>query len=83
MEASTTLTTFMLSTAASINSVQLLGSWDNFSKCYPMERDSRRGGCYWRGCHMFESIICDGQSNDKVAKRDGRLKMGGANTGTM
>ncbi|QSZ34783.1 hypothetical protein DSL72_007641 [Monilinia vaccinii-corymbosi] len=55
-------------------SVDLVGSWDNFTKRYPMERDLRRSREQWRGCHVFDDIICDGDgSNSK--KRTGGLKM--------
>ncbi|KAK2072429.1 hypothetical protein P8C59_006786 [Phyllachora maydis] len=71
----TTLFTFLLSTLPSINSVTLRGSWDNFSKPYTMERDSRRDRGQWRGCHAFRGIICDGDSMLSQG-RDGGLKMG-------
>ncbi|ORY59238.1 uncharacterized protein BCR38DRAFT_305751, partial [Pseudomassariella vexata] len=61
-------------THPNIQSVQLIGSWDNFSKCHKMERDSRRDRGQWRGCHTFRDIVCDG---DEVGnKRNGGLKMG-------
>lgn len=53
----------------------LRGSWDNFSKPYTMERDSRRDRGQWRGCHAFRGIICDGDSMLSQG-RDGGLKMG-------
>ncbi|KAI9809153.1 MAG: hypothetical protein M1825_002443 [Sarcosagium campestre] len=77
MELSTTLTTFMLKIGPATQSVQLFGSWDNFNKPYPMERDSRRGGGYWRGCHTFENIISDSDCASRGRSRNGGLKMGG------
>ncbi|KAL2833936.1 hypothetical protein BJY01DRAFT_89938 [Aspergillus pseudoustus] len=74
---STTLMTFLLCTAPHVRSVKLLGSWDNFSKPYVMERDKRVGGGHWRGCHTFSNIVCDGQPNNMVPARTGGLKMGG------
>lgn len=59
-----------------IRSVKLLGSWDNFSKAYPMERDRRVGPGQWRGCHTFTDIIGDGPPGDKSQWRTGGLKMG-------
>lgn len=55
--------------------VYLVGSWDNFSKPYAMERDTRRDRGQWRGCHSFKDIICDG-GDGYSAGRDGGLKMG-------
>ncbi|TPX18545.1 uncharacterized protein E0L32_011583 [Thyridium curvatum] len=75
MDPTTTLFTFMLQTHPSINSVHLVGSWDNFSKPYLMERDSRRSRGQWRGCYTFKDIMCDGHDST-IAKRDGGLKMG-------
>ncbi|KAH0547957.1 hypothetical protein GP486_008302, partial [Trichoglossum hirsutum] len=77
MEPNTALFTFMLETTPNVNSVHLVGSWDNFAKRYPMERDSRRGRGHWKGCHAFENIICDGELGVRGRKRDGGLKMGG------
>lgn len=57
--------------------VELIGSWDRFSKSYPLRRDDRTGPGHWRGCHTFTDITCDGESLDLLAKRDGGLKMGG------
>ncbi|KAI9721786.1 MAG: hypothetical protein M1812_002121 [Candelaria pacifica] len=73
---STTLVTFMLQAPHGTFSVHLLGSWDNFSKPYPMHKDSQKGGGQWKGCHRFESIICDG-GPAICPRRDGGLKMGG------
>ncbi|KAI9818613.1 MAG: hypothetical protein M1832_004386 [Thelocarpon impressellum] len=76
-EASTTLTTFMLETSPQTRSVHLVGSWDGFSRPYPMEMDPRKGKGHWRGCHRFENIICDGDLNTRAEARNGGLKMGG------
>lgn len=57
--------------------VELFGSWDNFSRAYRMEKDSRKGPCTWSGCHTFQNIICDGDPQKLTEKRDGGLKMGG------
>lgn len=62
-------------TTPSTKSVHLTGSWDNFTKRYPMERDIRRARGQWRGCYAFEDIICDGEGQHNP-KRTGGLKMG-------
>ncbi|PLB37357.1 uncharacterized protein BDW47DRAFT_117995 [Aspergillus candidus] len=72
---STTLMTFLLCAPPHVRSVKLLGSWDNFSKPYVMERDRRTGAGQWRGCHTFTDIVCDGQSQSP-SSRSGGLKMG-------
>ncbi|KAJ5774955.1 hypothetical protein N7457_009851 [Penicillium paradoxum] len=72
---STTLMTFLLITKPEVRSVKLLGSWDNFSKQYVMERDKRVGSGHWRGCHTFTDMMGDGP--DKTQWRTGGLKMGG------
>ncbi|RCI10951.1 hypothetical protein L249_5316 [Ophiocordyceps polyrhachis-furcata BCC 54312] len=74
MDPNTTLVTFLLQTDASVQSVNLIGSWDGFSACYPMKPDFRRGRGQWRGCHSFKDIICDDDA--AVPRRDGGLKMG-------
>ncbi|EAW07262.1 uncharacterized protein ACLA_019670 [Aspergillus clavatus NRRL 1] len=74
---STTLMTFLLSTRPDVKSVQLLGSWDNFSKPYNMERDRRVGQGQWRGCHTFTDIVYDGSLAHLGSARSGGLKMGG------
>ena len=58
-----------------MRSVRLIGSWDNFSTSYPMERDSRRDRGQWKGCYAFSNITCDDDSGVGPA-RDGGLKMG-------
>ncbi|MCJ1395481.1 hypothetical protein MMC18_008367 [Xylographa bjoerkii] len=75
--ASTTLMTFRLQAPHSIYNVNLLGSWDNFSKPYPMQKDPRTGSGHWRGCHSFTNIVCDGDAVKPADGRDGGLKMGG------
>lgn len=67
--------TFHLQTSSATQSVHLIGSWDNFVKHYPMERDIKRARCQWRGCYKFEDIICDGDGSTSP-KRTGGLKMG-------
>ncbi|KGM91710.1 uncharacterized protein PADG_12168 [Paracoccidioides brasiliensis Pb18] len=74
---STTLITFLVRTPPNTSFVKLLGSWDNFTRAYPMERDSRIGKGYWKGCHTFTNIICDGEINALPPGRDGGLRMGG------
>ncbi|PYI04192.1 hypothetical protein BO78DRAFT_178317 [Aspergillus sclerotiicarbonarius CBS 121057] len=75
--ASTTLMTFLLCTNPHVKSVKLLGSWDNFSQPYIMERDKRVGAGQWRGCHTFCNIVCDGSPTHMTPARSGGLKMGG------
>ncbi|KAL1857394.1 hypothetical protein VTK73DRAFT_8101 [Phialemonium thermophilum] len=75
MDPTTTLFTFMLQTDPSVQVVHLVGSWDNFSRTYSMERDSRRDRSQWRGCHSFKDIICDGDGGTSP-RRNGGLKMG-------
>ncbi|KIW70106.1 hypothetical protein PV04_02412 [Phialophora macrospora] len=75
--APTTLVTFLVRTPPSTRSVQLYGSWDNFSTPYPMQRDSRTGPEHWSGCHSFSNIICDGDIAGNNTPREGGLKMGG------
>ncbi|CAE7030363.1 hypothetical protein PTNB73_05529 [Pyrenophora teres f. teres] len=57
--------------------VAVLGSWDNFSRPYPLELDSRGGCNIWKGCFIFSDIVCDGDLQQQTSKRDGPLKMGG------
>ncbi|KAJ6441660.1 aldehyde dehydrogenase [Purpureocillium lavendulum] len=75
MDPTTTLITFLLQTDPSVQSVQLIGSWDNFSACYTMRRDVRRGRGQWRGCYSFKDIVCDDVA-PSTAPRNGGLKMG-------
>lgn len=61
-------------THPSVQSVSLIGSWDNFTAPYPMQRDSRRGHGQWKGCHSFRDIFCDDKDLSKT--RSGGLSMG-------
>ncbi|EGE85937.1 hypothetical protein BDDG_08882 [Blastomyces dermatitidis ATCC 18188] len=74
---STTLMTFLVRTPPNTRSVKLFGSWDNFTRAYPMEKDSRMGRGHWKGCHTFTNIICDGETTPSAPGRDGGLRMGG------
>lgn len=69
--------TFLVRAPPMTRSVTLIGSWDNFSKSYPMRKDGRVGPEHWTGCHSFENIICDGNAATSSQKRNGGLKMGG------
>ncbi|AEO57535.1 hypothetical protein MYCTH_2079474 [Thermothelomyces thermophilus ATCC 42464] len=75
MDPNTTLYTFMLRTPPSVKTVNLIGSWDNFTRGYTMERDSRRDRGQWKGCYAFKDITCEGDAGS-VPKRNGGLKMG-------
>ncbi|KAF2202491.1 hypothetical protein GQ43DRAFT_470867 [Delitschia confertaspora ATCC 74209] len=75
--ASTTLFTFLFESGSGVRSVELLGSWDNFTRSYPLKRDTRKGSRFWSGCYIFENIICDGDLEHLSEKRDGALMMGG------
>ncbi|KAG6221543.1 hypothetical protein E4U26_005890 [Claviceps purpurea] len=77
MDPSTTLITFTFETEPSVKSVQLIGSWDNFSTWYPMKQDTRRGRGQWRGCPAFKSISGGNASRPVQPSRNpGGLKMG-------
>ncbi|PHH67123.1 hypothetical protein CDD82_1501 [Ophiocordyceps australis] len=76
MDPTTTLITFLLQTDPTVQTVELIGSWDNFSSCYAMKRDVRRGQGQWRGCYSFKNIVCDDNNALKRTKRNGGLKMG-------
>ncbi|XPS98390.1 hypothetical protein M3J09_007595 [Ascochyta lentis] len=73
----TTLHTFLFQCPAALRSVDLLGSWDNFSKRYSLHLDTRSGPSTWKGCFTFSDIFCDGDLDMLSPKRDGPLKMGG------
>ncbi|KAF1923215.1 uncharacterized protein M421DRAFT_329202 [Didymella exigua CBS 183.55] len=73
----TTLHTFLFQCPAALRSVVLLGSWDNFSKRYSLNLDTRGGYSIWKGCFTFSDIFCDGDLSMLSPKRDGPLKMGG------
>ena len=65
---------FSSQTEPDVQSVQLFGSWDNFTVSYPLERDLRRGQGEWKGCYTFKDII--GSDQDMAKIRNGGLKMG-------
>lgn len=73
----TTLVTFLFKAPPEARTVELLGSWDNFTRPYLMEHDRRRGSGFWSGCFKFEHIIFDGDSSDWNKPRSGGLKQGG------
>ncbi|KAF2261806.1 hypothetical protein CC78DRAFT_546386 [Lojkania enalia] len=75
--ASTTLFTFLFDCPAAARTIELLGSWDNFTKPYFLKRDKRRSPYLWSGCFAFDDIICDGDFNSICGKRSGALMMGG------
>ncbi|KAH0068102.1 hypothetical protein KCU66_g23310, partial [Aureobasidium melanogenum] len=74
---STTLVTFLFKSRPDVQTVELFGSWDNFSRPYRMQSDGHRGRGVWTGCHSFENIICDGDSINQLRPRNGALKQGG------
>ncbi|KAF2442904.1 hypothetical protein P171DRAFT_474229 [Karstenula rhodostoma CBS 690.94] len=74
---STTLFTFLFDHPTRLQSVELFGSWDNFSKPYQLQRDRRRGHGVWSGCYTFDNIICDGDLENVGQRRSGAFKMGG------
>lgn len=55
-----TLVTFHFHSPPGTHTVELLGSWDNFTHPYPMHRDRRRGSGCWTGCFKFHDIVYDG-----------------------
>ncbi|KAI9721596.1 MAG: hypothetical protein M1828_005086 [Chrysothrix sp. TS-e1954] len=75
--AATTLVTFLLGHMHGVGSVDLVGSWDNFSAKYPMSKDKQKGHGHWFGTHFMKNIVCDGNPSQPVDERDGGLKMGG------
>ncbi|KAI4718268.1 hypothetical protein E4T48_05487 [Aureobasidium sp. EXF-10727] len=74
---STTLVTFLYKSRPDVRTVELFGSWDNFSRPYRMQSDGHRGRGVWTGCHSFENIICDGDRINQLKPRSGALKQGG------
>ena len=64
-------------TSPEVRSVELFGSWDNFSTGYRMQRDEHKGHGNWRGCHRFQNITCDGMQPTWSKPRNGALKQGG------
>lgn len=73
----TTLVTFFFKAPREVRVVELLGSWDGFTKAYRMRHDRRRGTGYWSGCFKFENIIFDGDRPHWTRPRSGGLKQGG------
>ncbi|KAK3696516.1 hypothetical protein LTR37_017934 [Vermiconidia calcicola] len=73
----TTLMTFLFRAPPETRTVELLGSWDNFSTTYHMQHDRRRGRGFWSGCFKFQNIIFDGDSMNWAKPRTGGLKQGG------
>ncbi|KAK4575098.1 hypothetical protein LTR86_000950 [Recurvomyces mirabilis] len=74
-----TLVTFLFRAPPHIRTVELLGSWDNFTHTYRMHHDRRRGTGFWSGCFKFENIVFDGDSlkPNWSRPRSGGLKQGG------
>jgi hypothetical protein len=72
-----TLVTFLFRAPPHIRTVELLGSWDNFTQPYIMHHDRRRGIGTWTGCFKFHNIIFDGNRPDWSRPRTGGLKQGG------
>lgn len=60
-----------------IRTVELFGSWDNFSNGYRMQYDGYKGRGSWTCCPSFERIICDGDKPNWSRPRSGALKQGG------
>jgi len=72
-----TLVSFAFRAPHHVRTVELLGSWDNFSRPYAMYHDKRRGHGFYTGCFQFENIIFDGSQIDWTKPRSGGLKQGG------
>lgn len=77
MPAPTTLITFKVQVPGYTRTVDLFGSWDNFSQPHAMKRDTQLGPGEWTGCHTFSNIICDGDPTASVTARQGGLRQGG------
>ena len=73
----TTLVTFLFRAPPEVRTVELLGSWDNFSRPYYMHHDKRRGHGFWSGCFNFKDIVFDGDKAHWAKPRSGGLKQGG------
>lgn len=73
----TTLVTFLFNAPVEIRTVELLGSWDNFTRPYQMHQDRRRGKGLWSGCFKFTDIVFDGDTTYWTKPRSGGLKQGG------
>lgn len=65
----TTLVTFLFRAPADTRTVELLGSWDQFSQPYRMHNDRRRG--IWSGIFKFENISFDGDDLRWTKPRSG------------
>lgn len=72
-----TLVTFLFKAPPGIRTVELLGSWDNFTHTYSMYHDRRRGPGFFTGCFKFQDIIFDGIEVNWSRPRSGGLKQGG------
>ncbi|KAM0713704.1 hypothetical protein Q7P37_010666 [Cladosporium fusiforme] len=72
-----TLVTFSFRAPHHVRTVELLGSWDNFSRPYTLYHDKRRGQGFWTGCFQFHDIVFDGFEVDYSRPRTGGLKQGG------
>lgn len=73
----TALVAFLFKAPPNVRTVELLGSWDNFTQPYVMHHDRRRGQGAWSGCFKFENIIFDGDQVSMNRPRSGGLKQGG------
>lgn len=73
----TTLVTFLFQAPPHMRTVELFGSWDNFTHAYRMHQDRRRGPGFWAGTFKFEDIIFDGETLQRQHPRTGGLKQGG------
>ena len=73
----TALVTFLFRAPIYARTVELLGSWDNFSQPYRMHHDRKRGKTFWSGCFRFQNIIFDGDKDNWSRARNGGLKQGG------
>lgn len=72
----TTLVTFRIRAPAGTGTLELFGSWDNFTIGYSMAKDLQAGSQYWSGCFNFSNIICDGRPEEHISRKGG-LRMGG------
>lgn len=72
-----TLVTFLFNAPPDVRTVELLGSWDNFTHTYSMYHDRRRGPGFFTGCFKFRDIIFDGSEVNWSRPRSGGLKQGG------
>lgn len=72
-----TLVTFLFKAPPDVRTVELLGSWDNFTHTYSMYHDRRRGPGFFTGCFKFRDIIFDGNEVNWSRPRSGGLKQGG------